>query len=76
MEQALRGWIAAKWKPKGHFDLQLASKGFFTIIFHHLEDKAQVEEGGPYLFSYVGMYLWNWVELFFPEKEDFPWAPI
>ena len=39
-EYALRGWIAAKWKPKAHFDLQLGSKGFFTIIFHHLEDKA------------------------------------
>jgi hypothetical protein len=26
-------------EPKGHYELQLGSKGFFTIILHNLEDK-------------------------------------
>ena len=75
MVHVLQGWIAAKWKPKAHFDLQLGSKGFLTIIFHHMEDKARVEEGGLYFFNSVGLYLRNWVECFCPEKEDFSWAP-
>ena len=58
-EQALRGWIHNKWKPKAHYDLQLGSKGFFTIFFHHLDDKAKVEDGGPYFFNSVGLYLCN-----------------
>lgn len=58
-EKPMREWKAAKWKPKAHFDLQLGSKGFFTIIFHHLEDKTRVKEGGPYFFNFAGMYLKN-----------------
>ena len=60
-----------KWNRKAHYDLQLRSKGFFTIIFHHLEDKARVEDRGPYIFNAVGMYLRSWVERFLLEKEDF-----
>ena len=75
-QQALHGWIAAKWKPKAHFDLQLGYKGFVTIIFHHLDDKSKVEEGGPYFFNAVGLYLRNWTERFNLEKEDFSWAPV
>jgi len=37
-EKALIGWIQSHWKPKGHYDLQLGSKGFFTIIFFNIED--------------------------------------
>ena len=37
-EKALHGWIAAKWKPKGHITLHLGPKGFFTDIFNWLED--------------------------------------
>jgi len=44
-------WIKALWKPKGHFDLQLGSKGFFIAIFHNLEDKDQIFENGSYLFN-------------------------
>ena len=66
--QALCGWITAKWKPKAHFDLQLGSKGFFTIIFHHIDDKSRVEEGGPYFFNATSLYLCNWMERFSPEK--------
>ena len=68
-EQTLRGWIATKWKPKVHFDLQLGSKGFFPIIFHHFDDKSRVEEGGPYFFNSNGLYLRNWMKSFSPEKE-------
>lgn len=35
-------WIFQWWKPKGHVDLQLGPKGFFTIIFHSLEDKDRI----------------------------------
>jgi len=41
-EKALYGWIAAKWKPKGHITLQLGLKGFFTVIFLCLEDKFRI----------------------------------
>jgi hypothetical protein len=37
-EKDLVKWIQHWWKPKGHYDLQLGSKGFFTIILHNLED--------------------------------------
>lgn len=36
--KALHGWIAAKWKPKGHFTLHLGLKGFFTTVFNCIED--------------------------------------
>ena len=26
-------WINGVWNPKGHYNIQLGSKGFFTIIF-------------------------------------------
>jgi hypothetical protein len=68
------GWIATKWKSKSHFDIQLGSKGFFTIIFSRLEDKDRIMDGGPYFFNYAGLYLHNWVERFNPDKEDFTWA--
>ena len=32
-EKDLVKWISSIWNPKGHYDLQLGSKGFFTIIF-------------------------------------------
>jgi hypothetical protein len=38
-EQDLIKWIQYWWKPKGHYELQLGSKGFFTIILHNLEDR-------------------------------------
>ena len=75
-EQALRDRIEAKWKTKAHYNLQLGSKVFFTIIFHHLEDKARVEDGGPYFFNVACLYLRNWVEIFYPEKEDLSWDMI
>ena len=56
-ERALKGWIQAKWNPKGAIELQLGSKGFFTIIFSLLEDKDKFFEGGPYFFNSVGLYM-------------------
>ena len=32
-EKDLFKWINGVWKPKCHYDLQLGSKCFFTIIF-------------------------------------------
>ena len=32
-EKDLVKWISSVWNPKGHYDLQLGSKGFLTIIF-------------------------------------------
>jgi hypothetical protein len=45
-EKDLVKWIQHWWKPKGHYDLQLGSKGFFTIILHNLEDKIESSKGG------------------------------
>ena len=50
-ERAPIYWINTKWKPKAHFDLQLGSKGFFTVIFSDLEDKESIMEGGPYFYK-------------------------
>jgi hypothetical protein len=47
----LSRWIKNWWNPKGEYDLQLNSKGFFTIIFYNLEDKDRVFENGPYSFN-------------------------
>jgi hypothetical protein len=35
-ERDLARWIKSWWNPKGHFDLYLDSKGFFTTILHNL----------------------------------------
>jgi len=75
-EKALQWWIQTYWKPKGHIDLQLGSKGFFTIIFFNVEDRNRVFEGGPYFFNSAGLYLRYWKEKFNPDKEDLTVAPI
>lgn len=69
-EKALYGWIAAKWKSKGHITLQLGPKGFFTVIFLCLEDKFRIMDEGPYFFNSAGLYLRDWVARFNPDKED------
>jgi len=75
-EKALQWWIQTYWKPKGHIDLQLGSKGFFTIIFFNVEDRNRVFEGGPYFFNSAGLYLRYWKEKFNPDKEDLTVAPV
>jgi hypothetical protein len=75
-ERDLVKWIQHWWKPKGHYELQLGSKGFFTIIFHNLEDRNRVFDGGPYFYNSAGLFLRFWTEKFSPEKEDFAHAPV
>jgi hypothetical protein len=44
-ERELVKWIHHWWNPKGNYDLQLGSKGFFTIILHNLEDQNHIFDG-------------------------------
>ena len=75
-EKVLIAWINAVWKPKGHFDLQLGAKGFFTIVFFNLEDRTRIFEGGPYFFNSAGLYLRIWKERFNPDLEDLSIVPV
>jgi hypothetical protein len=45
-EKDLTHWIKAWWNPKGEYELQLSSKGFFIVIFYNLEDKDKILKGG------------------------------
>ena len=75
-EKDLVKWINGVWNPKGHYDLQLGSKGFFTIIFFNQEDRDRVMEGGPDFFFSAGLFLRLWKERFNPETEDMTLAPV
>jgi len=75
-ERALIAWIHAVWKPKGHYDLQLGAKGFFTVIFFNLEDRTRIFEGGPYFFNSAGLFLRTWKERFNPDNEDLSVVPV
>jgi hypothetical protein len=44
-ERDLARWIKTWWTLKGDYELQLSSKGFFTVIFYNLEDKDKIFEG-------------------------------
>ena len=63
-------WINGVWNPKGHYNLQLGSKGFFTIIVFNQEDRDRLMQGSPYFFFSAGLYLCPWKERFNPETED------
>lgn len=69
-------WINTKWKPKGNYDLELGSKGFFMVIFHQLEDQDKVFDNQPYFFNYAGLYLRFRKERFNPDQEDFTYALV
>jgi hypothetical protein len=45
LQKDLVKWIEHWWKPKGHYGLQIGSKGLFTIILHNLEDINIIFEG-------------------------------
>jgi hypothetical protein len=75
-EKDLAHWIKAWWNPKGDYELQLSSKGFFIVIFYNLEDKDHIFEGGPYFYNSVGLYLCFWTDRFCPEKENFSYASV
>ena len=76
LEKDLARWIKAWWNPKGDYELQLSSKGFFRIIFYNLEDKDKIFERGAYLYNLVGLYLHFWIDRFCPEKENFTYALV
>jgi hypothetical protein len=76
LERDLMRWIKTWWNPKGDYDVQLSSKGFFTIIFYNLEDKDRIFENGPYFYNSAGIFLRFWTDRFRPKKEDFSLAPI
>jgi hypothetical protein len=75
-ERDLHKWIKHWWNPKGDYEVQLSSKGFFTIILYNLEDKDRIFENGPYFFNSAGLFLRFWTERFSPDKEDFTMAPV
>jgi hypothetical protein len=75
-EKELMKWIQIKWQPKGHIDLKLGAKGFFTVIFSNLQDKERIFEGGPYFYSHAGLFLRQWEECYNPEQEQFLAAPV
>jgi len=56
-ERDLIKWIQYWWKLRGHYDLQLGSKGFFMIILHNLEDRNRIFDGGPYFYNLAGLFL-------------------
>ena len=75
-ERELVKWIQHWWKPKGHYDLQLDSKSFFTVILHNLEDCNNIFDGRPYFFNSASLFLHFWTKNFSPEKEYFSHASL
>ena len=75
-EKYLLRWIKATWNPKGHYDLHLGSKGFFTIILFNKEDMDRVMNGGSYLLFSAGFYLQPWKDRFNPDKKYMSMVPI
>eukprot|EP00253_Pinus_taeda_P036597 PITA_36597 len=71
-----RYWIYQRWKPKGHIELKLGEKGFFTTIFANLEDKERVFEEGPYFMNNAGLFMKFWEERYNPDNEKMPEALI
>eukprot|EP00253_Pinus_taeda_P020851 PITA_20851 len=75
-EKDLVKWIQLRWKPKGHVDLKLGAKGFFTVIFANLEDKERIFEEGPYFMNNAGLFMRHWEERYNPDAEKLLAAPI
>jgi hypothetical protein len=75
-ERDLNKWIKHWWNPKGDYEVQLSSKGFFTIILYNLEDRDRIFENCPYFYNSAGLFLRFWTERFSPDREDFTMAPV
>jgi hypothetical protein len=75
-ERDLTRWIKEWWNPKGDYEVQLSSKGFFTIILYNIEDKDRIFDNGPYFYNSAGLFLRFWTDRFSPEQEDFTRAPV
>jgi hypothetical protein len=61
-------WIKDWWNPKGNYEVQLSSKGFFTIILYNLKDKDRIFDNGPYFYNSARLFLRFWIGRFNPEK--------
>ena len=75
-ERDLNKWIKHWWNPKGDYEVQLSSKGFFTIILYNPEDRDRIFENGSYFYNLARLFLCLWIERFSPNKEDFTRAPV
>lgn len=75
-ERDLNRWIKHWWNPKGDYEVQLSSKGFFTIIMYNLEDRDRIFESGAYFYNLAGLFLQFWMERFSLDKEDFTMAAV
>lgn len=75
-EKDLLRWIQQRWKPKGHVEIKLGAKGFFTVIFSNLEDKERIFEEGPYFMNNAGLFMRQWVECYNLDKERMLPAPV
>ena len=56
-EKTLFWKTKSTWKPKGHFDLHLGSKEFFSILFISFEYRNRILDGGPYFYYSTGLFL-------------------
>jgi hypothetical protein len=56
-EHDLMRWIKDWWNPKGDYEGQLISKGFFTIIIYSMEDKGRIFDNGPYFYNSAELFL-------------------
>jgi len=65
----LSRWIQQRWKLKGHVELKLGAKGFFTLIFSNIEDKEMIFDGGPYFMNNAGLFMRYWVDCYNLDKE-------
>ena len=75
-EKDLACWIKTWWNPKGDYEHQLSSKGFFIVIFYNLEDKDKIFEGGPYFYNSFGLYLRFWTDHLCLENKNFAYALV
>jgi len=67
----LNKWIKYWWNPKSDYEVQLSSKGFFTIILYNPEDIDH-----PYFYNSAGLSLRLWTECFSQDKEEFTMALV
>jgi hypothetical protein len=58
-EKALMVWIKSRWKFKGDMDLNLGSKGLFTVIFTCSKDRNKVFDEGPYFFNSMLIHIFD-----------------
>jgi hypothetical protein len=72
-EHDLTRWIQDWWNPKGDYEVQLNSKGFFMIILYNLEDKDKIFDNGPYFYNSIGLFFRFWIDCFSPKRKTSQW---